>query len=300
MRVCVVGAGTSGLAAIRGLRRAGHEVRAYEAAAGIGGMWRYGDTAAYASLRTNTSRRRMQYPSLAIGRSVAEFPHHSEMLAYLERYAEANGLASSIELATRVQRARLGPDGGWEVELADRQGAPERFDALVVASGHYRDPEIPSLPGRFAGEIRHVRDYDAPEPYWGRRVVVLGAGQSALDIAAEVATVAERVTLSCRQGHHLVPRRVLGRPLDEFDRSTALLLPPAAVRALLELLIRAGRATPPRGGFPLAAHPLLQTRWPVVVSPALQAALEEGAIHHRPRIAALEADHVRFEDGTSE
>src|SRR5437016_7030850 len=108
MRVCVIGAGMSGLAAVRTLVRSGHQVTGYDAGSAIGGMWRYnndsGMSAAYASLRTNTSRRRMQYPSLPMAASVSEFPHHSEMLTYLEAYAAANDLARHITFGAPVER----------------------------------------------------------------------------------------------------------------------------------------------------------------------------------------------------
>src|SRR5258708_28273293 len=94
--VCVVGAGLSGLAAIRGLRLGGQEVACFEAGAAIGGSWRYGNdngvSATYASLHTNVSRRNMQYPSLRGTGPMEERPHHSELLAYLESYAEVNDL----------------------------------------------------------------------------------------------------------------------------------------------------------------------------------------------------------------
>src|SRR5256714_11886299 len=108
----------AGLAAIRALVLAGHQVTAYEAGSAIGGMWRYGNdsglSAAYASLTTNTSRERMQYPSLPMSQSVPEFPHHTHMLAYLESYARENDLQPFITCRAWVDPVRP-PEGGWGV-----------------------------------------------------------------------------------------------------------------------------------------------------------------------------------------
>jgi dimethylaniline monooxygenase (N-oxide forming) len=296
-RVCVIGAGLSGLAAVRGLTQAGHEVRCFEAGSAIGGMWRYGNdnglSAAYASLTANVSRRRMQYPSFPAPDSMAEFPHNSELLAYLERYAEANELLRHVICDAWVERARPA-DGGWQVTV--RGAKPEQFDAVVVAGGHYWDPEIPKLEGRFDGTIVHVRDYRTPDRFADRQVVVVGGGQSALDIAAEVSTTARRTFLSCRQGHYLIPRHIFGRPFDEFDTSTALLVPLPMVRLGLKTLMRAARATPNPGNLPPPRHRLFESRWPVVVSPAVQRALLEGAFECRPGISRLEEDRVFFSD----
>src|SRR5262249_56517176 len=106
--VAVLGAGSSGLAALKALRERGLAVEGFERGSDVGGLWRYendnGLSAAYASLRTNVSRARMQYPSFAMPKSYGDFPHHSEMSAYLGAYADAFSLRDCIRFRTTVER----------------------------------------------------------------------------------------------------------------------------------------------------------------------------------------------------
>jgi cation diffusion facilitator CzcD-associated flavoprotein CzcO len=291
----------SGLAAIRALVRAGHEVTGYEAGSALGGMWRYendsGLSAAYESLHANTSKRRMQYPSLPMPRSAPEFPHHTDVLAYLEDYAHRNDLVRHIGFEAPVETA-VRSGGAWEI--VTRDGDRRRFDALVVATGHYWNPKIPEIEGDFSGTTLHVRGYRTPEPFAGKRVVVVGGAQSAIDVAAEISTVAERTVLAASEVHHLLPRRLLGRPYDDFDQPAALLLPLAATRAATAAMIRLSRATPRRGDLPPPRHRLLETRWPAVVSEAALTALAAGAFEGRPPIAAADGRRIAFRDGREE
>jgi cation diffusion facilitator CzcD-associated flavoprotein CzcO len=239
----------------------------------------------------------MQYPSLPMSNSSAEFPHHTDILAYLEEFADNNDLGRHISFrvpVTKVDRA----NGGWDVSVNGR--SPRRFEWVVVATGHYWDPAIPELPGEFSGTIIHARDYRAPGRFAGQHVVVVGGAQSALDIVAEISTTAGRTFLACAGVHHLIPRRVLGRPFDDFDTSVALFMPMPLVRLGMWAMMRIGRAIPDRGSLPQPHHRLFETRWPLVVSPALSAAISARAFETRPHLSALDGDRVVFSDGTAE
>jgi PPOX class probable F420-dependent enzyme len=291
----------SGLAAINALTRAGFDITCYEAGSAVGGMWRYendsGRSAAYASLQTNTSRRRMQYPSFPQPAHAPEFPHNSDMLAYLEAFAEVNELVARVRFGAAVACAEP-VAGGWDVTVAG--AGTQHFDWLVVASGHYWDPIIPQLPGKFTGEIIHARDYRTPEPFAGRRVVVLGGAQSALDIAAELSSFAASVTLACDHVQHLLPRYALGQPLDERDTAAALIVPLPIARLIVGAITRLSRARPERGELPPPKHPLFEAHWPIIASPVMEAALAKRAFACRPRVSALEDEGVRFADGSEE
>jgi cation diffusion facilitator CzcD-associated flavoprotein CzcO len=219
------------------------------------------------------------------------------MLAYLERYAAENDLERFIAFGAWVDSVRP-EEGRWEVTVRDNE--PRRFDAVVVATGHYWNAHIPELPGRFDGVLIHARDYRTPDRFSGQRVVVAGGAQSALDIVAEIATTASRTILACTEVHHLLPRRVLGRPFDAFDTDKALLVPLPVARALSRTMMRLSRATPDRGDLPRPRHRMFETRWPTVVSPQAQEAISRRAFEIRPRLRELAGDHIVFADGSEE
>jgi dimethylaniline monooxygenase (N-oxide forming) len=204
--IAVIGAGSSGLAALKALLDQGVSADCFERGSDLGGLWRYendnGLSGAYASLRTNVSRARMQYPSFPMPCSYAEFPGHREMAAYLDAHADAFGLREFIRFRATVERLELDPGAGWCLTLDD--GSVRRYRAVVVAIGLFWCPKVPAYPGAFGGPTIHSHEYRTPEQFEGRRVLVVGAGQSAAEIAVEVSYLASRTFMAVRSGTHVL------------------------------------------------------------------------------------------------
>ncbi len=299
MTVAVIGAGSSGLAVLAALRRHGMAVDGFERGSEVGGLWRYdndnGLSSAYASLRTNVSRARMQYPSFPMPSSYGDFPHHRDMAAYLAAYADASGLRERIRFGVTVERVEPDPDGGWRVALHD--GSVRRYRAVVVAVGLFWSPKLPEETAGFTGQVCHSHHYRTPAPFAGRRVLVVGGGQSAAEIAVEVAGVAARTCLSIRSGAHVVPRWIGGRPYDLADVEPLNRMPWRLLNRIYARRV-ARQFGPPPAGWQAAAGRLLEGV--PIISTDLLPAVRRGEIALKPAIERLAGDRVRFVDGTEE
>lgn len=301
-RCAVIGAGSSGITAVKGLRDAGLEVTAFEASDRIGGNWVFdnsnGMSAAYEGLHINTSRERMEYRDFPMPKSYPDFPHHTHIAAYFESYVDHFGLRPHIRFRTRVERAERGREGGWTLTLGD--GSTERFDALLVANGHHWDPQWPDPPfpgsDTFTGVQMHAHDYRSDEVLRGRDVVVLGMGNSAMDIAVESSYVARSTVLAARRGAWILPKYILGRPMDQLLRNDPRV--PFAIRSrLMELIVRLVAGPPERYGLPKPDHRFGQAH--PTVSGRILDRIGHGTITPKPNIARLEGDRVVFTDGSS-
>jgi dimethylaniline monooxygenase (N-oxide forming) len=297
--VAVIGAGSSGLAVAKALREHEVAVECFERGSHVGGLWRYendnGLSGAYASLRTNASRLRMQYPSFPMPASYGDFPHHSEMAAYLGAYAEAFGLCPLIRFGATVERLEPAPDGGWWLTLDD--GSSRSYRAVIVATGVHWSPRLPMYPGSFDGEVSHAHDYRFPAPFAGLRVLVVGAGPSAGEIAVEVSTVAQRTVMSVRRGAHVIPRWLGGRPFDARDVEPLNRLPWRLLNRKYRRRV-AREIGPVPASWPLPAHRFLE-EIPIVSSDLLPA-VRRGDVLVRPAIERLNGDRVLFVDGSEE
>lgn len=303
-KTCIIGAGISGLAAMRALQAADLPFVCYEAGSGIGGLWRYendnGMSNIYRSLHTNTSRQRTGFSSFPMSDEYPDFPRHDQVLAYLEEFVDHFGLHPSIKFRHRVEHVGKRSPAGFAVTVTRPDGAHqlESFDAVVVANGHHWKPYMPLLQGSFSGQLIHSSRYRTPLDYLDQRVLVIGSGNSASDIVADLAGLAETVSISTRRGAHVVPKYVLGRPIDQWTSHTTSRLPKSIQRRLFQALLFLARGRQSSYGFPSPPNPL-GTEHPTITSDLLPL-IGHGKVKVRPAIERLEGDTVVFADETSE
>ena len=297
-RVCVIGAGPSGIAAAKALHVRGVAFDCFEQRAVAGGLWAVGPgdvQASYPSLECNTSKRRTEFSDFPMPASFPPYPHNRQMAAYFNAYIDHFGFRDRITFDTTVERVTRAEGGGWDVET--RPGGIRHYDAVVVANGHHREPRWPDppFPGEFAGRQMHAHDYVGPDGFEGRSVVVLGMGNSAMDIAVELSGVAAHVYLASRRGAHIVPKFAFGRPIDTFN--TGLPVPWAMKRAFFSLIVRGTIGRPQDVGLPTPDHRLGEAH--PTVSQRITERVRAGAVIPKPNIAAFDGATVRFSDGSS-
>ncbi|HSJ71067.1 MAG TPA: NAD(P)-binding domain-containing protein [Acidimicrobiia bacterium] len=301
--VCVIGAGVAGLTAIKALAERSIAFDCYEMGSAIGGLWRYdndnGRSPAYASLHVDTSKERIALEDLPMPKHWPTYLHHSQVLAYLEAYARAFGLAPLITFRHEVISV-VPLEDRWSVTVRDLASGAETtraYRAVIVANGHHWDPNLPETDGPFAGHIMHAQAYRTPEPFIGKDVVVVGAGNTAVDLAAELSWHARSVTLSTRSGAHVLPRYVFGRPLDRWSTRMSTRLPLAVQRPLYRTLLFLARGRQGSYGFPTPAAPIL-SQHPTVNQDILRL-VKDGHVAVRRGLSRTTEHEAVFVDGTT-
>jgi dimethylaniline monooxygenase (N-oxide forming) len=308
-RVCVIGAGSSGIASCQVLDARGIQFDCFEKGSGVGGNWRYqndnGMSSAYRSLHINTSRDLMSYATYPMPDDYPDYPNHFQIAQYFDDYVDHFGLRERIRFRTEVTRVQPAAEGEWEVTVEDDRGRQEtnRYGAVMVANGHHwkaRWPE-PPFPGsdRFAGEQVHVHDYKEPDVLRGKRVLVLGIGNSACDIAVESSRIGEATFLAMRRGAHVVPKYLGGVPTDEAGSEGMTRLPLALQRFLFMRQLKTAAGDMTSYGLPQPDHKLLEAH--PTVSSDLLPRLGHGDIEVKPNIERFPGGRrVRFVDGSEE
>jgi cation diffusion facilitator CzcD-associated flavoprotein CzcO len=310
MKVCIIGAGSSGIAAAQVLQSRGIDFDCFEKGSQTGGNWRYendnGMSSAYRSLHINTSRRVMAFKALPMPESYPDYPDHFQMAAYFDEVAERYNLKERIRFNTEVLAVVPAEDsaGEWDVTVEGPEGrTTDRYGAVMVANGHHWDarwPE-PAFPGaaEFEGEQLHAHEYREPDILPGKRVLVLGIGNSGVDIAVEASRIADKTFVSTRRGAWVIPKYLNGKPIDEIANSVTGLAPIPVMRAVMKRSLKVAVGDPTDYGLPKPDHKLLEAH-PTVSSEFLPR-LGHGDITAKPNIDRFSGGRtVRFVDGTEE
>lgn len=302
--VCIIGAGVSGLTACKALADAGVAHTCFEASDEVGGNWYFqnpnGVSSAYRSLHIDISKPSISFRDFPMPDRYPDYPHHTHIFEWLRDYAEAFALRERIRFNTRVMRVERGPQGGWTITLDD--GEQHVFDALLVCNGHHWDPRLPDFPGSFDGPQIHSHDYidpTTPLDLHGRRVLVVGIGNSAVDIVSELArkTVSEIVYLSTRSGAYVIPKYIFGKPADQVVKTNPR-IPVGLQRRMGRMLPRIFSGRMEDFGLPTPNHKFLDAH--PTVSSELLGRLGAGDAVAKGDVAELLGDRIRFADGSLE
>ena len=300
---CVIGAGPSGLTALKNLLALGLPAVCLEREAGVGGNWNFGSGASsvFASTRLISSKTLTAYTDFPMPREWPAHPNHQQCLEYLRAYAAHWQLLPHIRPRSAVERVRpAGRDGGWVVEVAG-QGALE-CAGLVIASGHNREPLWPEIPGTFSGRLLHACDYKSPTeplPIGSQRVLVIGGGNSGCDIAVECSRHAAHTVHSTRRGYFVAPRQIRGRPADlRLERLLKMGLPLWLRRFFSLRAIDHTIGLPWRHGLPQPDHRLWEAH--PVINDSLYECIDSGRIVPAGGVERFEGSTVVFADGTRE
>ena len=307
-KVCVIGAGSSGIASCQVLDARGIPFDCFEKGSAVGGNWRFendnGMSSAYRSLHINTSRGLMAYKTFPMPEHYPHYPDHFQIAAYFDEYVDHFGLREKIRFRTEV--VAVNPvDGEWEVTVKDADGKEEsnHYRAVMVANGHHWDPRWPEpkFAGseQFEGEQIHAHYYREPEVLRDKRVLVLGIGNSAVDIAVESSRIGAKTFLAMRRGAYIMPKYLNGKPTDEAASKLLTRAPLPVQRFVLGRMLGLTAGDMTSYGLPRPDHKLLEAH--PTVSAELLSRLGHGDILIKPNIDRFSGGRtVRFADGSEE
>lgn len=295
-RFLIIGAGPSGLAAGRALKEAGIPFEIVERHWEVGGVWSIENPHGpmYESAHYISSKTCSAFADCPMPEDYPDYPNHRQVLNYVRAFADYFGLHDRIRLKTSVERVRS-IDGKYEVDF--KEGPSARYRGVISGVGHTWIPHSVSFPGEFTGEQLHSSRYKSASIFEGKRVLIVGGGNSGCDIACDAAVRASRAMISLRRGYHFLPKHLFGKPTDAFFRSGPE-LPLWLGRPILSGLLRLLQGDLTRLGLPKPDHRVLESH-PIVNSQLLHH-LAHGNVTVKPNIAQFEGGRVRFVDGTDE
>ncbi|WP_209504704.1 MULTISPECIES: NAD(P)-binding domain-containing protein [unclassified Ruegeria] len=295
----LIGAGPMGLAAAKVLKEQGIAFQGFELHSDVGGLWDIDAprSTMYESAHLISSKRMTEFADFPMDDAVAEYPSHRAMRDYFRAFADRFELRDNFKFNAEVtQITPLGnPGDGWRVSWRDEDGDHQaEYAGVLIANGTLSEPNVPSFPGTFDGELIHASQYRYPSQFDGKRALVVGAGNSGCDIAVDAIHHAKRCDLSMRRGYYFVPKYVFGKPADTMGGK--IRLPMWLKRKVDSLILGWFVGDPQKYGFPKPDYKLYESH-PVVNSLVLYHA-GHGDLSIRPDIDRLEGHTVHFKDGS--
>ena len=302
-KVAVIGAGPSGITAIKNFIDEGFDVTAFERCDGVGGNWRFNDPSGHSSVFETThiisSKYTSFYEDYPLPDDASDYPSHKELLSYFDGYAEHFDIKKNIKFGTEVLSCKQLPNSRWLLKYKHLDGNDEitlEFDALVVCNGHHHVPRYPQYKGEFSGEYIHSHDYKRAAPFENKRVLVIGGGNSACDVAVETSRISQETSLSWRRGYHLVPKFMYGLPADVFAKRSRWI--PQFLRIpFMKYMLERYQGKNEDIGLPKVTNKMLATH--PTVNSDLYNAIRHGKVKPRPDIESFSENTVNFVDGTS-
>jgi len=293
----VIGAGPMGLAAARNLQKLNIAFTGFELHTDVGGLWDIDNphSTMYESAHLISSKRMTEFAEFPMNDSAASYPHHTQLRQYFRDFAEKFNLKSHYEFATRV--ISVEPEGErWRlISECDGQTQSRLFDGVLIANGTLHTPNMPSLPGEFAGKLMHSSEYRSPSIFTDKRVLIVGCGNSGADIAVDAVHHAKSVDISLRRGYYFLPKFIKGQPSDTLGGK--LKLPRPVKQRMDAAMIRMIIGKPSDYGLPNPNYRMYESH-PVVNSLVLHH-LGHGDIKARRDIRHIDGHTVTFSDGES-
>lgn len=304
-RIAVIGAGPSGISAAKECIQHGfgEGLVVFEKSDQVGGNWVYrtdtGHSSVYDTTHIISSKYYSEYEDFAFPPGTPDYPHHTHLKKYFQDYAQHFGVVPKIRFHTEVLKAERQADGKWSIRSRNAEGEKtEVFDVLMVANGHHWNPRLPEYPGKFEGEFLHSHSFKNNKPFAGKRVLVIGGGNSGADVAVECSRVAKRCAISMRRGHWFMPKFMFGLPGDVIYEKTAGWMPRWLRQPLLKASVYMVAGKNERFGLQKPAYGVLEGH-PTLNSELIYF-LGHGEIVPKVGVQRFEGKRVYFTDGTSE
>ena len=302
-KIAIIGAGPSGITAAKNLLDQGlTHFTVFEKNTQLGGNWVYDEQNQHSSVYETThlisSKFLSSYEDFGMPDGAPDYLSHRETLAYFNQYAIHFDVERFIKYNTLVLEVTRVNETKWLVIYKCQDEIHEEtFDYLLVANGHHSDPVMPIYPGKFNGTLLHSHDYKNAPPFKNKRVLVVGGGNSACDVAVEISRVAQKTSISMRSGQHIFPKFILGKPTD-IAFSKIAWMPTWCKQFFVGIMIRFLQGRYDKYQLkkpdtkPLAVHP--------TVNSELLYFIRHGKIHPREGIDHFEGDSIYFVDGSED